>query len=100
MPKTYRFYYGPHKGRLAYNYNSWDIDHDSVVLVTASECTADGVRFVGAADISVENISPHGPPFDSNHGVTFMINVDWRDPLPVVADITIFDHKPVQVLHV
>ncbi len=67
------------------------------MVVTVSECTADRVRFIGAANISVDNIAPHGPPYDPNHGVTFVVNVDWHSPLNIVTDITVLDAKPVEV---
>jgi hypothetical protein len=54
-------------------------------------------RFVGAANIGVENISPHSPPFDPNHGVTFVVDVDWGSPLHVVTDITVLDQPPVDI---
>lgn len=77
--------------------------HDSVVLITASEYRpnppdpAHSPRFVGAANIGVENISPHSPPFDPNHGVTFVVDVDWGSPLHVVTDITVLDQPPVDI---
>jgi hypothetical protein len=51
-------------GRNVLNFN-WDaIDHDSVVLISASEYNLDNTpnhhRFVGAADVTVLNISPMG----------------------------------------
>lgn len=57
------------------------INHDSVVLITVAEYVVavpqtDEHRFIGSASITVENIAPHGPPFDGNHGVTFVVNVD------------------------
>jgi len=94
MPKTIRKYWGAHKGRVALNYNWPAIDHDSVVLITASEYAGNFVRFIGAASITVANIAPHGPPYDSNHGVTFVVNVDWGSPINVVTDITVLDDKP------
>jgi hypothetical protein len=45
----------------------------------------------------VQNIAPHGPPFDPNHGVTFVVNVDWPNPLTIVTDITLLDNPPVEV---
>jgi hypothetical protein len=45
----------------------------------------------------VENISPHSPPFDPNHGVTFVVDVDWGSPLHVVTDITVLDQPPVDI---
>jgi len=27
---------------------------------------------MGAASVTVENVAPHGPPFDPNPGVTFI----------------------------
>ena len=95
MPKTIRKYWGQHHGRVALNYNWPAIDQDSVVLVTASEYNNQRVRFIGAAPITVSNIAPHGPPYDPNHGVTFVVNVDWASPLNLVTDITLLDNKPV-----
>jgi Papain-like cysteine protease AvrRpt2 len=96
MPKTIRKYWGAHKGRVALNYNWPAIDQDSVVLITASEYASNYARFIGAASITVANIAPHGPPYDSNHGVTFVVNVDWGSPLNIVTDITVLDNKPVE----
>jgi len=95
MPKTIRKYWGAHKGRVALNYNWPAIDHDSVVLITASEYASNYARFIGAASITVANIAPHGPPHDPNQGVTFVVNVDWGSPINIVTDITVLDNKPV-----
>lgn len=96
MPQTIRKYWGAFQGRVTLNYN-WDaIDHDSVVLVTASEYNDQKVRFIGAANVSADNIAPHGPPYDPNHGVTFVVNVGWDAPLNIVTDITVLDAKPVE----
>jgi hypothetical protein len=95
--QTIRKIWGPFNGRVTLNYN-WDaIDQDSVVVVTVSECAPDGVRFIGAANISADNIAPHGPPYDPNHGVTFVVNVDWPEPLRIATDITVLDAKPVDI---
>jgi hypothetical protein len=96
MPQTIRKYWGAFKGRVTLNYNWGAIDHDSVVIVTVSEYTAQKVRFIGAATITVENIAPHGPPYDPNHGVTFVVNVGSDTPLNIVTDITVFDAKPLE----
>jgi hypothetical protein len=103
MPQTCRQYWWNLQGRCTLNFN-WDaINHDSVVLITASEYKpnppdpAHSPRFVGAANIGVENISPHSPPFDPNHGVTVVVDVDWGSPLHVVTDITVLDQPPVDI---
>jgi len=89
-------------GRVTFNFN-WDaIDHDSVVLISASEYVvtpnpANEYRFIGAATISVSNVTPHGPPYDPNHGVTFVVNVNWDSSLYVATDITVLDDKPVWI---
>jgi hypothetical protein len=96
MPQTIRKFWRPHNGRVTLNFN-WDaINHDSVVLISAAEYVtstppSNEHRFIGAASITVENIAPHGPPYDNNHGVTFVVNVDWGTPLPIVTDITVLD---------
>jgi hypothetical protein len=104
MPQTVRQFWGPLKGRVILNHNWNIINHDSVVLITAAEYAAsappgDEHRFIGAASITVENIAPHGPPYDANHGVTFVVNVDWSTPLTIVTDITVLDAPPIEVDH-
>jgi hypothetical protein len=101
MPQSVRQFWFGLKGRNVLNHN-WDaIDHDSVVLISVSEFNFDGFtddhhRFVGAATITVCNISPHGPQYDQNHGVQFAVQIDWETPLNIVTDITVLD-KPVDV---
>ncbi len=102
MPKTIRKYWGPLQGRATLNFNWPIINHDSVVLVSAAEYVVaqpqtNEHRFIGSASITVENVAPHGPPFDPNHGVTFVVNVDWPHPLTIVTDITVLDNPPVEV---
>jgi hypothetical protein len=102
MPQTIRKYWGPLQGRARLNYNWAIINQDSVVLITASEFKvqnqpSDEYRFIGDASIIVENIAPHGPPYDPNHGVTFVMNVDWTSPLDIVTDITVLDNPPIEM---
>jgi hypothetical protein len=101
MPQSVRQYWRNLQGRVPLNFN-WDvIGNGSVVLIAASEYSLDianpagSPRFVGAANVTVSNISPHGPPFDRNHGVTFVVTVDWPQPLNIVTDITVLDDLPV-----
>ena len=96
MAQTIRKYWGAFKGRVTLNYNWPVIDHNFVVLVTVSEYNSNPVRFIGSATIGVSNVAPHGPPFDPNHGVTFVVHVDWGSPLNIVTDITVLD-KPVEI---
>jgi len=93
-------------GRNVVNLN-WDaINADSVVMVSASEYTAnsqqlpDGSdqRFIGAADVTVANVTPHGPPFDPNHGVTFVVEVGWSAPLTICTDIAVIQNAPDAVV--
>jgi hypothetical protein len=44
--------------------------------------------------------SPHGPPFDPNRGVTFVVNVAWGSPLNICTDVTLLENAPEQVLWV
>lgn len=105
MPQTMRQFWGARQGRTPLNFNWNIIDFDSVVLITASEYTLEGpgtptdVRFVGAADFVVSSIAPHGPPYDPNHGVTFVVDVNWGGPVGLVTDITVLDNKPVETLY-
>ena len=95
--RSVREYWTARNGRNVLNFN-WDaINHDSTVHVTAAEYSLDpgtptsSPRFVGAANVTVRNISPHGPPFDPNHGVTFVVTVDWPDPINIVTDIILVE---------
>jgi hypothetical protein len=80
------------------------IHNQSIVLVTASEGDEGNLnvspqRFVGAANFRVENISPFG--FTDPHGgesggggVTFVVTVDWGEPLSLWTDLVILDEVP------
>jgi hypothetical protein len=102
MPQTIRKYWGAFQGRVSLNYNWPIINQDSVVLITAAEYlvsapSSNEHRFIGDASITVENIAPHGPPYDSNHGVTFVVNVQSGSPVYIVTDITVLDNPPIEV---
>ncbi|MBD0748030.1 hypothetical protein [Streptomyces sp. CBMA152] len=103
MPQTARQYWWNLQGRTRLNFNWGIINHDSTVIITASEYSVDNndprhsPRFIGAATVTVENISPHSPPYDPNHGVTFTVNVEWGSPLHIVTDITVLDGPPVDI---
>jgi hypothetical protein len=110
MSESIRVFWAPRNGTAVMNFNWPPINADSVVLVTASEYDtapegdADGSakRFVGDATIRVNNIAPHGPPSDPNHGVTFQLEVDWGSPINVCTDITVLDtatSTPTQVFY-
>jgi hypothetical protein len=105
-PMTIRIFWRMNPGRNVVNLNWPALSSDSVVSVQASEYAAgtqqlpDGTeqRFVGAASITVENVTPHGPPFDTNRGVTFVVNVGWSSPLNICTDVTLEANAPEQVL--
>jgi hypothetical protein len=96
--QTFRQVYRVH-GRVPANFNTPDIQDNSVVLVTACEIRTVGNnphhRFLGAANVWVSNIAPHGPPFDPNNGVEFVLNVDWDSDLNILVDITVLDSPVV-----
>lgn len=107
VPVSARIFWQMNPGRNVVNVN-WDaISADSVVMVSASEYTADSQqlpdgsdqRFVGAADVTVANVTPHGPPFDPNHGVTFVVEVGWGSPLTICTDIAVISNAPDVVVY-
>jgi hypothetical protein len=83
------------------NLNTGDINEFSVVVITASETRPVGTnpnhRFMGNADVWVSNIAPHGPPFDPNNGVEWILHVDHPSDLSVLIDITVLDSPVVNV---
>jgi hypothetical protein len=108
VPVSARVFWQMNPGRNVVNLN-WDaISADSVVIVSASEYAAssqklpDGShqRFIGAADVTVSNVTPHGPPFDPNHGVTFVVEVGWNAPLTICTDIAVVNNAPDAVVYV
>ena len=117
MPLTIRKFWPnpfPVGTRTSLNFNWNAIDFDSVVVITASgyrhepnpppgqplERVLNRFGTTLATTVRVDNISPHGPRFDNNHGVTFSIQVDLAPNVSngdmfVVTDITVLDGKPV-----
>jgi hypothetical protein len=76
------------------NFNWPPITQQSVVLISAAEATdliptiAPPPNFgfiLGAADVSVTNVSPH------QGGVEFILHVNWGSALNIVVDISVFD---------
>jgi len=108
VPQSVRVFWRLNPGRNVVNLNWSAINADSVVMVSVSEYNAASQkltdsshqRFVGAADIKVANVTPHGPPFDPNHGVTFVIEVGWNAPLNICTDIVLLGDSPETVLYV
>jgi hypothetical protein len=94
MPQAFHIYWGRQNGRVKCQVLADFISPMSVVLVAASEGDAEenstnpNFRFVGDANIRVENISP------TQGAVWFVVSVDWPEPLPIYTDIVILDEKP------
>ncbi|WP_131792644.1 hypothetical protein, partial [Candidatus Protofrankia datiscae] len=110
MPQHIRKYWGKRHGRQQLNFNWGAINANSIVHVAASEylpvtdpdahggfVDQNHQRFIGAANVTVSNIAPHGAPWDPNNGVTFVVNVDWPSPIYIVTDITVFDEGPAEI---
>jgi len=103
---TIRIFWRMNPGRNVVNLNWAALSADSAVSVQASEYAAgtqqlpDGTeqRFIGAAGVTVENITPHGPPYDTNRGVTFSVNVAWSSQLNICTDVTLLANAPQQVI--
>lgn len=97
MAITIRMYLRGRRGRCLENYRARTITSRSVVHISVSEATdleprtftPVFSRFVGAANISVHNVSP------SDGRVDFVVMVNWNRPLNIVTDITIMD-DPVE----
>lgn len=101
-PQTIRKYWSAQQGRVSFNYNWPIINHDSVVTITAAQffiatTPSNEYRTIANAAITVEAVVPHGPPFDPNHGVTFVVNIDSATPVNIATDITVFPSPPIEV---
>jgi hypothetical protein len=105
-PVAIRIFWRMNPGRNVVNLNWTALSADSVVSVQASEYVAGSQqlpdsteqRFIGAADVTVESVTPHGPPFDPNRGVTFVVNVAWGSQLNVCTDVALLVNAPQQVV--
>jgi len=92
MTQFRRVFWGRHNGRVKCTFRSPVIDSFSTVLIAVSEFVDDNsnnpnFRFVGDANIRVENIAP------ITGAVVFIVSVDWFEPLPIVTDLVIFDRN-------
>ena len=92
MSTNFRVYWGRQKGRTRFSFSSDAITPFSIVLVSASEGieadnTNPNFRFVGDANIRVENIAP------SEGIVWFIVSIDWFEPLPMYTDIVIVERE-------
>jgi len=92
MPQFRQIYWGRHVGRLKLTFTSPFIRSYSTVVVTVSEgneanTTNPNFRFVGNANIRVENIAP------VDGRVVFVVSVDWFEPLPIWTDLVIFSEE-------
>ena len=107
MAQSIRVLYREQRGTLRKNFNWPPIKLDSAVIVTAAEFTPHfgqlfsvtktlGRPNLGAANVYVTNIGPHGPEGD-NGGVEFLLHVDWDSPLDVVVTITVLED--IEVFH-
>jgi hypothetical protein len=107
VPVTARIFWQMNPGRNVVNLNWNAINADSVVMVSASEYTANSQqlpdvseqRFAGAADVTVANVTPHGPPFDPNQGVTFVVEVGWDSPLTICTNVSVIENAPDAVVY-
>jgi hypothetical protein len=105
-PVSIRIFWRMNPGRNVVNLNWPALSADSVVAVQASEYVAGSQqlpdsteqRFIGGADVTVENVTPHGPPFDPNRGVTFVVNVAWGSQLNICTDVSLIANAPEQVI--
>ena len=100
MSHSIRILYRAQQGTIRKNFNWPLIKLDSAVMITAAEFQFQeglfggpktlGRPHLGAANIYVTNIGPHGPE-PGTGGVEFLLHVDWNSPLDVVVTITVFE---------
>jgi hypothetical protein len=93
MPKLIRIYLGRWNGTVNWTHFDGDITPQSVVLASVGEgddgnTSASPQRFLGSANMRVDNIAP----FDS--GVRLRFVIDWDEPLNVWADLVVLDGFP------
>src|SRR5690349_1820712 len=104
MARSIRILYTNQKGTIRKNWNFGPINLDSAVIITAAEFNPDftgtplggsptktlGRPILGAANVYVTNVGPHGPEPEVG-GVEFLLHVDWDSPLNVIVTITVLE---------
>jgi len=101
MAQSIRVLYRNQRGTIRKNFNWPPITLDSAVIVTAAEFTfvpgglgggpkTLGRPNLGAANVYVTNVGPHGPEGGTG-GVEFLLHVDWDSPLDVIVTITVLE---------
>jgi len=106
MAQSIRILYRGQQGTQRKNFNWPPIKLDSAVVVTAAEFNFVPGLFggpktlgrpnLGAANVYVTNVGPHGPEGGSG-GVEFLLHVDWGSPLDVIVTITV--HEDIEAFH-
>ena len=102
MARSIRVLYQGQQGLLRKNFNWPPINLDSAVLVTAAEFSPAFGGFgggpktlgrpnLGAANVYVTNVGPHGVEGVEAGGVEFLLHVDWDSPLDVIVTITVLE---------
>ena len=90
------------QGTIRHNFNWPPINLDSAVVITAAEFAPQfggfgggpktlGWPLLGAANVYVTNVGPHGVPGVEAGGVEFLLHVDWPSPLDVIVTITVHE---------
>ena len=101
MAQSIRVLYRGQKGTIRKNFNWGPIKLDSAVIITAAQFNPVfggpmggpktlGRPLLGAANVYVTNIGPHGPE-PGTGGVEFLLHVDWDSPLDVIVTITVLE---------
>ncbi|MFE5404040.1 hypothetical protein ACFQ9Z_22375 [Streptomyces sp. NPDC056580] len=107
MARSFRFLYRNEKGTARKNLNIGDglgvMSKDSAVVVTAAQFLPhEGMEFpgpfqtqgrplLGAANVYVTNVGPHGGDNGETGGVEFLLHTDWGDPLDVEVTVTVLE---------
>lgn len=102
MAQSIRILYRGQQGTIRKNWNWPAINLDSAVIITAAEFAPHfgglgggpktlGRPNLGAANVYVTNIGPHGVTGIEAGGVEFLLHVDWSSPLDVIVTITVLE---------
>jgi hypothetical protein len=102
MARSIRVLYRGQQGQIRVNFNWPPINLDSAVIITAAEFSPSfdgtfgapktlGRPNLGAANVYVTNVGPHGKAGGEAGGVEFILHVDWDSPLDVIVTITVLD---------